>query len=62
MCIRDSPSTDRIQLEGLDPRKTVALVEVIEIIGVRLSSLRVLNETGTIKPGDRLKLVDIEGE
>ena len=56
------PSTDRIQLEGLDPRETVALVEVLEIIGVRLSSLRVLNETGTIKPGDRLKLVDIEGE
>ncbi len=56
------PSTDRIQLEGLDPRETVALVEVREIIGVRLSSLRVLNETGTIKPGDRLKLVDIEGE
>lgn len=56
------PSLDRVQTEGLDPQQSVALVEVAEVIGARLSSLRVLSETGVIKPGDRLKLVDTQGE
>ena len=56
------PSEDRIKEEGLDPQQSVAVVEVAEVIGARLSSLRVLSETGPIKPGDRLKLVDIQGE
>ena len=56
------PSLDRIETEGLDPIQAVAVVEVAEVIGARLSSLRVLSETGAIKPGDRLKLVETQGE
>jgi len=56
------PNADRAETEGLDPKQALAVVEVAEIIGARLSSLRVLSETGVIMPGDRLKLVEIEGE
>jgi len=56
------PGSDRAQAEGLDPLQSVAVVEVAEVVGARLSSLRVLSETGPIKPGDRLKLVETEGE
>ena len=56
------PGLDRAETEGLDPQQAVAVVEVAEVIGARLSSLRVLSETGAIKPGDRLKLVEIQGE
>ena len=56
------PNADRVQADGLDPLQSVAVVEVAEIIGARLSSLRVLSEMGSIKPGDRLKLVDTRGE
>jgi hypothetical protein len=56
------PGSDRAQAEGLDRLQSVAVVEVAEVVGARLSSLRVLSETGPIKPGDRLKLVETEGE
>lgn len=54
------PGNERIKAEGLDPEKSVALVEVAEIISTRLASLRVLRTTGEIKAGDRLELA--EGE
>ena len=56
------PNADRAEAEGLDPKQALAVVEVAEVIGARLSSLRVLGETGAIMPGDRLKLVEIGGE
>ena len=56
------PNIDRADAEGLDAKQALAVVEVAEVIGARLSSLRVLSETGAIMPGDRLKLVEIEGE
>ena len=54
------PSNERIEAEGLDPKESVALVEVAEIISTRLASLRVLRTTGEIKAGDRLEIA--EGE
>ena len=56
------PGSDRVEAEGLVAQESIAIVEVAEIIGARLASVRVLSETGAIKPGDRLKLVDIQGE
>ena len=54
------PGNERIKAEGLDPKESVALVEVAEIISTRLASLRVIRTTGEIKAGDRLEIA--EGE
>ncbi len=49
------PGPDRVQAEGLDGTKPVGVVQVQEVIGARLSSVRVLQGRGQIQPGDLLR-------
>jgi hypothetical protein len=49
------PGYQRVQEESADPGKRVGLIEVREVIGARLSSVRVLDGAGSIRAGDRLE-------
>ena len=53
------PAAERVRTTGVAAAERVGVVEVIEIIGARLSSVRILEGGGAILPGDRLKLVDV---
>ena len=52
------PGPDRVEGEGMVAGKRIGVVEVREIIGARLSSVRVVEGEGRIKAGDRLRLKD----
>ena len=52
------PGPERVEGEGMDAGKRIGVVEVREIIGARLSSVRVVEGEGRIKAGDRLRLKD----
>ena len=54
------PGLQRVREEELDPRRRVGVIEVKEIIGARLSSVRILEGEETIRAGDRLELLKIE--
>ena len=56
------PGPDRIEKEGLDAGRRIGVVEVREIIGARLSSVRVVEGEGRIMAGDRLRLKESAGE
>ena len=56
------PGPDRIEKEGLDAGRRIGVVEVREIIGARLSSVRVVEGEGRITAGDRLRLKEPSGE
>jgi hypothetical protein len=56
------PGADRIEKEGLDAGRRIGVVEVREIIGARLSSVRVVEGEGRIRAGDRLRLRESAGE
>lgn len=56
------PSVERVRAPGVVANERVGVVEVIEIIGARLSSVRILQGEGAIRPGDRLKLVDVSDD
>ena len=51
------PGPDRVQAEGLDGTQPLAVVQVQEVIGARLSSVRVLRGREQIQPGDLLRLM-----
>ena len=50
------PGPERVEEEGLDAGQRIGVVEVREIIGARLSSVRVVEGEDRIKAGDRLRL------
>jgi len=54
------PGPKRAIEENLDTLQSIGVLEVQEIIGVRLSLVRVLQGRDRIRPGDRLKLLDEE--
>ena len=54
------PGPKRAIEENLDTLQPIGVLEVQEIIGVRLSKVRVLQGRDHIQPGDRLKLLDNE--
>ncbi|MBI2505377.1 MAG: hypothetical protein HYW07_19360 [Candidatus Latescibacteria bacterium] len=56
------PAPERASAEMLDALKRVALVEVKEVIGARLSSVAVLGGKEWIRVGDRLQLIEDEEE
>ncbi len=56
------PAAERSSAEMLNVLKRVALVEVKEVIGARLSSVTVLEGKEWIKVGDRLQLIQDEEE
>lgn len=56
------PGVERATAEMLDALRRVALVEVKEVIGARLASVRVLDGREWIKVGDRLQLIQEEQE
>lgn len=51
------PGSQRVRQEGVDPLLRIGVVEVQEIIGARLSSVRVLEGENSIRAGDRLRLM-----
>jgi hypothetical protein len=53
---------DRAKKENLNTQQHIAIVEVQEIIGARLASVRVLDGEGKIQPGDRLRLMGAEDQ
>ena len=52
----------REHAEGLDPDHRIAVVEVEDIIGARVSRVTALSSDGNIGIGDRLELIGIEPE
>ena len=54
------PGLQRVREEKADPLTRVGVIEVKEIIGARLSSVRILEGEETIRAGDRLELLKIE--
>ena len=56
------PGPDRAEKDRLNTREHIAIVEVQEIIGARLASVRVLDGEGKIQPGDRLRLMGAEDQ
>ena len=52
------PGPERAFREGLDTLQRLGIVEIQEVIGARLSRVRVLEGKGQIQPKDRLKLVE----
>ena len=56
------PGVERASAELVDALKRVALVEVKEVIGASLASVRVLEGKEWIKVGDRLQLIQDEQE
>ncbi|MEW6751462.1 MAG: hypothetical protein AB1505_10870 [Candidatus Latescibacterota bacterium] len=50
------PGPLRVRQGGEDPHRVVGVVEVREVIGARLSSVRVLQGAGSIRQGDRVQL------
>lgn len=54
------PGLQRVRQEGADPLVRVGVIEVKEVIGARLSSVRILDGEETIRAGDRLELLKIE--
>ena len=48
------PGFDRVDEKGPESRQRLGIVEVREIIGARLSSVRILEGVGKIRAGDRL--------
>ena len=55
------PGTQRVREEGVDPRQHIGVVEVVEVIGARLSSVRFLDGGEAIRAGDRLEPLEREG-
>jgi hypothetical protein len=51
------PGSRRVQEEGMRPEQQIGVVEVQTVIGARLSSVRVLEDTGKVMVGDRLQLM-----
>jgi hypothetical protein len=56
------PGAERASAEMMDALKRVALVEVKEVIGARLASVKALEGREWIKVGDRLQLIQDEQE
>lgn len=56
------PGSQRVRQEGIDPLLRIGVVEVQEIIGARLSSVRVLEGEKSLRAGDRLRLLVPEKE
>jgi len=54
------PGPQRMREEGSGPLERIGVVEVQEVIGARLSSVRVLEGAEAIKAGDRLELMEPE--
>jgi hypothetical protein len=54
------PGAERVESQGLDPDTRLAVVEVIEVVGARLSSVRALVGETSLKAGDRLELLGDE--
>lgn len=51
------PGARRVREEGADPQQRIGVVAVAEVIGARLSKVRILEGGEEIKPGDRLQLL-----
>ena len=56
------PGLQRVQQEGADAQMPLGLIEVQEIVGARLSSVRVLKGRDYMRAGDRLKALEIGSE
>ena len=56
------PGLQRSQEEGADAQMLLGVIEIREIIGARLSSVRVLEGRDYIRVGDRLKALEMESE
>ena len=54
------PGPHRTRGPGLDPERPVGVVEVREVVGARLSRMRILQGRGRIEAGDLLGPVDAE--
>ena len=55
------PGAQRVREEGADPRQQIGVVEVVAVIGARLSSVRFLEGREAIRAGDRLEPLEREG-
>lgn len=56
------PGFGRVEEGGSEARRRLGIVEVREIIGARLSSVRILDGVGQIRAGDRLSALVQESE
>ena len=56
------PGFGRVEEGGAEARRRLGVVEVREIIGARLSSVRILDGVGQIRAGDRLSALVQESE
>lgn len=54
------PGAQRVREEGRDPVQRIGVVEVVEVIGARLSSVRFLEGGAAIRAGDRLEPIGAE--
>ena len=54
------PGPERAKKHRMNTQQHIAIVEVQEIIGARLASVRILDAKGPLEPGDRLRLMGAE--